>query len=167
MHLKEFKEKVYPLKDRLFRFAYWITKNSEDAEDVVQEVFIKLWHIRAKLEQYDRIDALAMRVTKNHCLNFLKSNKKLVALTNPPTINSTPEPILQLEYQELYKSMNKLINMLPDQHKMIIQLRSVEGYSTAEIAEIMELTENNVRVNLSRIRKKLRSGMSNYYDNEK
>ena len=68
MELQEFQHKVYPLKNKLFRFAKRLLDHTEEAEDIVQEVFIKLWNRRDKLDEYRSVEALAMITTKNLCL---------------------------------------------------------------------------------------------------
>jgi len=76
MTVETFKIEVLPLKHKLYRFAKRLLKNATEAEDIVQEVFIRLWSRREKLSEYKSIEAFAMTITKNLCLDNLKSKKK-------------------------------------------------------------------------------------------
>src|ERR1035437_5019654 len=75
MDLREFKIQVFPLKNKLFRIANRLLDDSEDAKDIVQEVFIKLWNMRDKLDIYRSVEALAVVSTRNLCLDKLKTKK--------------------------------------------------------------------------------------------
>lgn len=75
MELEDFKIKVIPLKGKLFRFAKRLMNSREEAEDIVQEVFIRLWNRREKLDEYRSIEALAMVTTRNLCLDKIKQRK--------------------------------------------------------------------------------------------
>ena len=75
MNAQEFQIQVYPLKNKLFRFAKRILDHTEEAEDVVQEVFIRLWNRRDVLSEYRSVEALAMITTKNMCLDRIKKKE--------------------------------------------------------------------------------------------
>lgn len=167
MELEEFKIEVLPFKNKLYRFAKRLLKNTEEAEDVVQEVFIKLWNKRNNLEDYKSIEAFAMIVTKNLCLDKLKSKKnKTVELNSNFTIKNDSTPYSKMVLSDTIDKVNKIIDKLPEQQKIIIQLRDIEGYDFDEIAEIMKLNLNTIRVNLSRARKKVRDTLVKTYNYE-
>ncbi len=157
MNSQEFTSKVIPLKNKLFRFAKRYLEHTEEAEDIVQEVFIKLWNRREKLDEYRSIEALAMITTKNMCLDKIKSKRYPVDpiddhrrfLENLPE-EQTPD------YSDEIMMVRKAMKSLPQQQQMIIQLRDIEGYDFESIAEILEMNENAIRVNLSRARKRIR-----------
>jgi len=129
----------------------------EEAQDTVQEVFLRLWSKREKLDEYRSIEAFAMIITKNLCLDKLKSSRsRNIELKDQL---ETPGSITPYDHTEKTDMKNKainIINTLPEQQKMVIQMRDVEGLDYDEIAEVMEMSLNNVRVNLSRARKKVR-----------
>lgn len=158
---EQFKIAVFPLKNKLFRFAKRLLEDSVEAEDMVQEVFIKLWNKRDKLSEYRSIEALAMITIKNQCLDKLRG--KRYTHENIDGLHHEVEEVLQdekVDLSDLVGKVQQLIKLLPDQQKMIIQLRDMEGYDFEEIAEIMEMNENAIRVNLSRARKKIRDILS-------
>jgi RNA polymerase sigma factor (sigma-70 family) len=157
MDLPEFKIQVFPLKNKLFRLAKRLLEDHEDAQDVVQEVFIKLWNQRGKLDEYRSVEALAVVMTRNMCLDKLKAKKYPVE--NLENIQAeiqdfSSEPPADLS--EVVSRIREIIRTLPEQQKTIMQLRDIEGYDFEEIAGMLNMNENAVRVNLSRARKRVR-----------
>lgn len=161
MNAQEFQIQVYPLKNKLFRFAKRMLEHTEEAEDVVQEVFIKLWDRREILGEYRSVEALAMVTTRNMCLDRIKKKRYPVEniedhrgfLENLPMETKT-------DYSEEMFRLRKAMDELPEQQKTIVHLRDVEGYEFEDIAAILDMNENAVRVNLSRARKKLREALT-------
>ena len=76
MELTEYKTRILPLKDKLYRFARQLTQHDGEAQDIVQEVFIRLWERRSVLKKYRQPEALAMVITKNLSLDFLKTKRR-------------------------------------------------------------------------------------------
>jgi RNA polymerase sigma factor (sigma-70 family) len=143
------------IKDKAFRFALKILSNKyEDAQDVVQDLFEKLWEMRENLSKYDNLEAVSMKMTKNLCLDRLKHEKmkaqKHSNLLLDRDFNITEPNFDKTNATEIVK---RLIDQLPEKQKMIIHLRDVEGFEFSEIAETMEIDINAVRMNLSRGRK--------------
>jgi RNA polymerase sigma-70 factor (ECF subfamily) len=157
MNSQEFNIQVVPLKDKLFRFARRILENTEEAEDIVQDVFIRLWNHRDRLDEYRSVEALAMMTTKNLCLDKIKIKRYPVEnlddhrrfLENIPADHAP-------DYSEEIYRVKQAMKKLPRPQQMIVQLRDIEGYDFETIADIVEMTENAVRVNLSRARKRIR-----------
>jgi RNA polymerase sigma factor (sigma-70 family) len=167
MDLQEFKIKVYPVRDKLFRLAKMMLQNREEAEDTLQEVFLKLWMLRQGLPAYNSIEALAMKMTKNACLNKLKSQKvkKMVDVTYLEVDSGYETPYKSLERQDDMNTMYAIFEDLPHQQKLIMHLRNVEGYSFEEIEQITGLSINNIRVILSRARQQVKESylkLNNY-----
>jgi len=167
MTVENFKIEVLPIKHKLYRFANRMLRNVPEAEDVVQEVLIRLWIRREKLSSYRSIEAFAMTITRNLCLDKLKlKSAKTDELTKQNELYDSKTPYEEMETSDSYNKIRKLIDLLPDQQRMIIHMRDIEGYGYEEIAEIMNLTENTIRVNLSRARKKIRETMIKKYSYE-
>jgi len=156
MTKQEFVFRVMPLKDKLFRLARRILDEIE-AEDIVQDVFVKLWAKRDEIEQYRSIDAFAMVVTKNLCLDKVKSkayqNGKITDW-NEPIDHRSPERMTELK--DDVKMVHQVISTLPEQQKLIVQMRDVEDMDYEEISEVLKMSVNTIRVNLSRARKAIR-----------
>ena len=157
MSPEEFNIKVLPLKHRLYRFALRMLGKEEEAKDSVQEVFVKLWTNRDNISKYKSVEALAMTVTRNYCLDRIKSKQfRTMSLDRHPVEIRGNSPDDRIEVTDTIGKIHQIIATLPEQQKMIIQLRDVEGLEFEEIAAIMEININAVRVNLSRARKKVR-----------
>lgn len=162
MESKEFKSSlIVPLKDKLYRFARQITQHDGEAQDIVQEVFIRLWERRSVLKQYKNVEALAMVIAKNLSLDFLKTSRsKTIELGEAGgySVDSrTPE--FYAEMKDTTETVTNIINTLPQQQKMVIHLRDVEEMEVEEIAEITRMNVNSIRVNLSRARKTVRAAL--------
>ena len=157
MNQSEFLSAVIPFKDRLFRMAKRLLISSEEAQDATQEVLLKLWTKKASLQSYNSIEALALTMTKNYCLDQLKSKRVQNISMNLGHHNEKQSGFEQnIEDQNNLLWVEKIINQLPDQQKIIIQLREIEQLEFAEIAKILEMNEPAIRVNLSRARKTIR-----------
>lgn len=167
MTIESFKIEVLPLKNKLYRLAKRLLENVQEAEDVVQEVFLRLWARRDRLDELKSIEAFAMTITKNLCLDKLKSKgyrSEDLTERNEQIMNTTPYK--SLEINDSYKKVLTIIDSLPEQQRLIIHMRDIEDYDYDEIAGIMKLSVNTIRVNLSRARKKVRETLIKTYDYE-
>lgn len=157
MQKTEFLNIIMPLKDKLFRFAKRLLISTEEAEDATQEVLLKLWANKGKMEAYKNVEAFAMTMTKNYCLDRLKSkqasNLKLVH-TNYSDENASLQK--QVEVKDSLDHISKIMESLPEQQKMVLQLRDVEQFEFEEIGEMLNMNQTAVRVALSRARKTVR-----------
>jgi RNA polymerase sigma factor (sigma-70 family) len=159
---QEFKIQVFSLKNKLYRFAKRIMDDEEEAKDIIQEVFIKLWKKGDGLKEYKSIEALAMVTTRNLCLDKLKSKKypseSIDKLRNEVEVTGHEE---KQDLSDVVQKIHHIIKTLPELQRSVIQLRDIEGYDFEEISGILDMNENAVRVNLSRARKKIRDILVN------
>ena len=153
-----FRDDILPLKDKLFRLALRITFDRAEAEDVVQDTMIRVWNKREEWTQFGSIEAYCLTVAKNLAID--RSQKK-----EAQNVELTPEmeedseisgPYAQLVNNERMSIIHRLINELPEKQRLIMQLRDIEGESYKEIAKILNLTEEQVKVNLFRARQKVK-----------
>lgn len=169
MTAEAFKENILPLNRKLLGFANHFMKDMDDAKDIVQEIYIKLWNMRNQLDKYNSVEALAMRMTRNLCLDKIKL-KKTVPLTGNLKEDKENIDLDKEQYEELniaVKRVKKAINLLEEPQKSIIQLRDIQGYDYEEIAQILNMNVNTIRVSLSRARKKIREIVTQkYYNHE-
>ncbi|MCX6171625.1 MAG: sigma-70 family RNA polymerase sigma factor [Flavobacterium sp.] len=160
MHQKEFMQLVNPFKDKIFRIAKRLLVSGEEAEDATQEVLVKLWNKNESLNGYKSIEAFAMTMTKNYCLDQLKSKRasNMIIVQNNYTDR---EAGLQerLEDKDTWNWVEKIINNLPEQQKLIVQMRDIEEMEFEEIAKVLEMNEQAIRTALSRARKTIRERM--------
>lgn len=157
MNQHTFIKLIDPVKDKIYRLALRLLISREAAEDATQEVILKLWSRNNKLKEYANLEAFAMTVTKNHCFDQLKlkqnNNLKIVHSNYDNNENNQHR---QLEIEDELDQVTRILSLLPEQQKLIFQLRDVEQYDYEEIAEITQMNETAIRVALSRARKKIR-----------
>jgi len=170
MTTEEFKTRLLPVKNKLFRFALSLLTNRQEAEDAVQEVYLKMWKMRNDLGKYKSTEALMMTITRNHCLDKLKAKKNKAESLNEEINNHLSDnPEIKSEQNDLIDKIKQLIQKLPEQQKTIVHLRDVEGYEFEEVVKITGYDLNYIRVNLSRGRSKIRESINNIqsYDTSK
>jgi len=163
MEIQEFKNKVIPFKNKLFRFALRIVGNAAEAEDVVQEVFIKLWNQREKLHTYNNLEAWSIRMTKNLSIDKTRSKHfNLGIIPDGFDISSNREnPHKMAEQHDTVSRIKIMIDKLPEKQKLVMQLRDIEGMSYKEIEDALSIPMNQVKVYLFRARKQIRTQLIN------
>ena len=165
MKQQEFLNIVLPFRDKMYRLARRILVSSDEAEDAVQEVLLKLWKGKERMSNYNNPEAFAMTMTKNYCLDRLKS-KQAGHLKIVHSNYQSPHARLQdqVEANDGVRMVFEIMDTLPEQQKMIIQLRDVEQYEFDEIAEILDMKPTAIRVALSRARKAVREALIKKYN---
>ena len=156
MELKQFKTDIISLREKLLNYSLMMLGNMDDAEDVVQETFLKLWNIRGQLDLYENPKGFAMQMIKNICIDKLRSRKITVEPEDYQIGYNSQTPYFQLVDKDSIDLVRKIINELPELQKRIILMRDVEGYELEEIAQIVGTQTSAVTMNLSRARKKVR-----------
>ncbi|OUR93295.1 RNA polymerase subunit sigma-70 [Flavobacteriales bacterium 34_180_T64] len=158
----DFVKLVMPFKDKVFRLAKRLLVSKEEAEDATQEILMKLWNNKQKIAEYKNVEAFSMTMTKNFCLDRLKSkqaqNLKIVH-SNYQDNNTSLQK--QVEANDSVDWVSKIIEELPEQQKIILQLRDIEEYDFEEIAKMLDMNETAIRVSLSRARKTIREKLTN------
>lgn len=158
MTTERFKQQYLPLHPKLYRVALALVGNKDDAEDLLQEGYGKLWKKRDELDQIQNPEAFAVMLIKNLCLDFLRSaaaNRHLTSIEeNMVTTSVTPER--EMERREALEKVKILIEQLPENQKQVLKLRGLSDCSMEEIAEITGFSAVNVRTLLSRARKMIR-----------
>jgi RNA polymerase sigma-70 factor (ECF subfamily) len=161
MTQSDFVKLVLPFKDKVYRLAKRLLVSKEEAEDATQEILIRLWNNNEKIEDYKNVEAYSMTMTKNLCLDRLKSkqaqNLKIVH-SNYQDHNVSLQK--QVELNDSVDWVSKIMEELPEQQKIIVQLRDIEEYDFDEIAKVLEMNETAVRVALSRARKTIREKLT-------
>ncbi|QLG43917.1 RNA polymerase sigma factor [Costertonia aggregata] len=157
MNQSEFLNVVMPFKDKLYRMAKRLLVSAEEAEDATQEILLKLWSKNKKISEYKSVEAFAMTMTKNFCLDRLKSKQASnLKLVHSNYTNEDSSLQTQVEAKDSVSWVEKIMDELPEQQKMVLQLRDVEEYDFEEISELLHMKPTAVRVALSRARKLVR-----------
>ena len=162
MEVQEFKERVLPLSRKIYQFALRILRNQHDAEDVAQEICMKLWDNRSELREIKSLEAFAFRMTRNLCLDKIKRKKpqyyddRETSSAKYDEADLAADPAGSLEMRDTMERVNHIISNLPEQQRTLVQLRDIEGLEYEEISDITGLEVNTIRVGISRARKRLR-----------
>jgi len=152
------------LKNKLFRYSLRIVGNHMEAEDVVQEVLVKIWKKEEDLKGIENFEAWCMTVTRNLSLDKLRKVKKtLEPVENHIQIKDEAlDPYQRTRQKELLGIITETMNELNPDHKQVIHLRDIEGYTYKEIAQITGFTVDKTKVYLHRARINLRKALMKY-----
>ena len=158
----DIKKDILPLKNVMYRLALRITLNSQEAEDVVQDVIIKLWKSRDSLGEVRNLEAYALRMVRN-----LAFDRQRMGVNNTEDIDGkdfdSGHSIEQtLEQQEKIDTIRELMSNLPEKQRTAMQLRDFEGKQYKEIADIMEITEDQVKVCIFRARQYIKNNINKF-----
>ena len=155
-----FRNDVLPLKNELFRLALRITLNRAEAEDVVQETMIKVWNRRDRWDEIESIEAFCLTICRNISLDKMKKaenqNQSLEDEHDAPDHSYSSNPEEQAEQRDRVELIRRLIDNLPEKQRSVMQLRDFEGKSYKEIAQIMAISEEQVKVNIFRARQTIK-----------
>lgn len=167
----KFHQSIIPIKDKLYRLALSIVRDEKEAEDIVQDILIKLWQRNDELELIDNLEAYCYRSTRNLSLDRLAfRNSRRVNIVDKENEdrffvdNQSPDKIYM--YNEHVTLLYDYISQLSESYQMVLHLRETENMSYKEIATIMEISEDQVKINLFRARKKIKDQFENYFKNE-
>ena len=150
-----FRDDILPLKNQLFRLALRITLNRFEAEDIVQDTLIKVWNRRSDWEDIDSIEAFSLTICRNLSLDHIKKkendNNSLedVKGVEPLSSSNPQDRMIQADRVNLIR---QIVDSLPEKQRSCMQLRDFDGKSYKEIAVILDITEEQVKVNIFRAR---------------
>lgn len=163
MNLEAFESRVLPVKNKLFRFALRFLGDEDEAKDVVQDVFIRVWNGREEMDAIQNWEAWCMRITRNLSLDRIRTQTRRQTRPIEESYHVQHDALTPHESTEVSESMQKISHMiagLPEKQRQVIHLRDVEGYSYQEICEILQLNMNQVKVNLFRARNAVREKLT-------
>ena len=151
-------------KDKFYRFALRLTGNEYDAEDIMQELAIKIWKKGEDFDKLENKEAWCMSVTRNMAIDKIRHNKvrrheNIETVFNVSSDSKNPET--QLESSDTMGKLREIINSLPENYKTVIQLREIEEMSYKEIAKIMNIELDKVKIYIFRARKMLQKMILN------
>lgn len=154
MTSQTFETSVFSLKDEMYRFAKKFLQSSDEAEDLVQDLLLKFWQKKEELLEYGNLKSYILKCVKNDCLNRLKHHQVKM---NFAEVKLHTSDAFQMETNNLKDFILKYISELPEKQRLVMHLKDVEEHEVSEIAEILEMEENAVRVNLMRARQKVKA----------
>ena len=156
-----FRNDILPLKNELYRLALRITLNPAEAEDIVQETMIKVWNKREQWNDIESIEAFCLTICRNISLDKMRKmenqNQSLEESEHDaPDQSYSSNPEEQAMQQDKLMLIRRLINALPEKQRSAMQLRDFEGKSYKGIAQIMDISEEEVKINIFRARQTIR-----------
>lgn len=147
----------------MYRFAMRFVGNPAEAEDIVQEVFIKLWKQKDRLESFSNLEAWCMKLTRNLSIDKLRSKHRRVEDIDGARhmASGGVDPYKKAEMSDMIRQVREIMRTLPENQRIVLQLRDIEGMSYQEVADAADLTLNQVKVNLFRARQQIRTQLAN------
>lgn len=163
MELNEFINTVTAVRSQMVQQAQTYLKDTDDAEDVVQEALAKLWQMRQRIDDAEKMVHLASVIVKNTSLNAIRNRKETHPI--PPCegrsmLASSDSPQRQLELKETRERLQQAITQLPDKQRAVMRMRNVEQLSYTEIAQVLGTTESSVRAMICKARTTLMRHLS-------
>ena len=168
----DFRNDILPLKNQLYRLALRITLDSAEAEDIVQDTLIKVWNKRDDWDHIDNIEAFCLTICRNLSLDSVKrQSHRNVSLEDAPTDSpdSNANPSQQSIANDQLAIVRHIVDALPEKQRSCIQLRDFEGMSYKDIATILSMTEEQVKINIFRGRQTIKSrieSLNNFHATE-
>jgi len=163
MNADVFKDIFLPYHKKLYRIAYRMVENQPDAEDIVQETYIKLWQKRDDTKHIENTESFAVAVLKNTCLDFLRKMKpetvELSVLSQQVGFLET-----QIEDKEKLQYIETIVQQLPERQQQLIRLKHYKELSDKEIEELTGLQTGNIKVIISRARKTIKEQFLRLYE---
>ncbi|MBQ6227367.1 MAG: RNA polymerase sigma factor [Prevotella sp.] len=154
-----FRNDVLPLKDVLYRLALRITLKHEEAEDIVQDTLIKVWNKRDEWENIVSMEAYCLTICRNLALDKMKlraNQNESIENIHLDTPDQGGNPYERMQQKDRIDLVRRMVNALPEKQRSCIQLRDFEGKPYKEIAEILGITEEQVKVNIFRGRQAIK-----------
>lgn len=160
MTTEEFKTSIMPQYINMYRVAVSVTGNGDEAADAVQDAILRLWDHRNKLNNVSDLKSYCASVVRNVSLNYLQRRKPMSSTSQSYEIMSDDDVHGKLEGNDLSDFVGRAMNRLPPDQRQVLRLSAYGEFSNTEIAEMLGISQGNVRVLLSRARKRLKELLS-------
>ena len=164
-----FRNDILPMKDMLFRLAMRITLSREEAEDIVQDTLIKVWNRRDSWDTIESVEAFSLTICRNLALDRMRLRDNQNASLDETTpqggdnhADTASTPYEQTVQRERVTIVRTLIDSLPEKQRSCMQLRDIEGKTYKEIAAVLDITEDQVKVNIFRARQTIKQQFQKY-----
>ena len=154
-----FRNDILPLKNILYRLALRFTCNNAEAEDIVQDTLMKVWNRRERWDEIDSIEAFCMTICRNLALDRMRkmdNHNSSLEDNLHETPSATRNPYEEMNQKDRIQLVRRLVDSLPEKQRTCMQLRDFEGKSYKEVAEILQISEDQVKVNIFRARQTIK-----------
>ncbi len=156
MTTEEFKAEILPHYRYMYRIAASVMRSDSEAADVVQDAMLRLYERRNQLDNVADIRSYCANVVRYACLNIIRSRKEYISTEEISNIDSSQDIHTALEWKDMSGRVGKAMSRLPTDQRNVFRLSAFGGFSNAEIADMLGITQGNVRVLLSRARNKIK-----------
>lgn len=146
-----------PVSQKMYRYALSILKNEDTANDVVQDCLVKIWDKRELLTGITNPESWAMRITRNQCYDWVKTNRYTIDVETTNLVSESDETDHESILNDSMLWLDKIMATLSQKNREIFHLREVEEFTYQEIAEVMSLSLSDVKVSVHRSRQKIKS----------
>ena len=177
---EKFQDLVKRYEQKLYNFSLRMCRNTSDAEDMIQDTFLNVFKYLKNFRHETKFKNWLYKVAASTCIKKRRKSKfapdkelsldEFLPNDEAEKPDSVPEwamlPLDKLLNEELTSVINKTILTLPEKYRVVIILRDIEGFSTAETAQILNLSPSNVKVRLHRARLFLRDKLKGYFEND-
>jgi RNA polymerase sigma factor (sigma-70 family) len=160
-----FKDDVLPLKNELYRLALRITLDNAEAQDVVQETMIKVWNKRDSWQEIESIEAFTLTICRNIAIDHTKrkANQDIgLDDDNNDAVDHSSNPYEELSINDRMSIVKKLIDGLPEKQRTVMQLRDFEGKSYKDIATVLDISEEQVKISIFRARQRIKQQFQDF-----
>jgi RNA polymerase sigma-70 factor (ECF subfamily) len=158
MSIEVFQERVLPMKDKLFRFAFRLLQNVQEAEDAIQDVMAGVWVRRDEWHRWKSLEAYCMAATRNQCIDRIRRQRYRQEIEKAiPAAGAVQDPLEKMMNKEITGRIRRIMSALPENQQLVMHLREVEGFSYNEIAEVLDISLEQVKVNLFRGRQGIKN----------
>ncbi|MDB2385232.1 RNA polymerase sigma factor [Polaribacter sp.] len=168
MNKKEFKHTIFSLSENIFPMVARMLGSTSNAEDAIQEIMIKLWQKRKKLEHHPNVKGFVVLTARNYCIDVLR--KKMLVVDDSTAhlrVLKSSTDFDKLAWEELNLIVQKIIETIPKSQREVFLMRDLDGYEFKEIAFALKISVAHTRVLISRARKKIREELETKYHYEK
>lgn len=159
MNKVSFRNDILPMKDTLYRLALRITCNNAEAEDIVQDTLIKVWNRREHWDEIESMEAFCMTICRNLSLDRIRkmgNHNDSLDDRHQETTSAQSNPYEDINQKDRIQLVRKIVDQLPEKQRTCIQLRDFEGKTYKEIAEVMQISEDQVKINIFRGRQTIK-----------
>lgn len=158
MTARQFTDTFMPLREPLYRVAYYILESDQDAEDALQDLYVRLWNSRDTLDSILNPKAYCMTMMKNECIDRIRRVQiSKVSATQAESLPDDGNAQHSLEVKEQVEQVMKSMSLLTDNERKVLRMRVMEDMTYDEISERTGMNNLTLRVLLSRARMKIRN----------
>lgn len=167
MNKTDFKNRVFDLSEHIYPMVFRMLGNHNGAEDAIQEIMMKLWLKRKKIEHHPNLKGLVILTARNHCIDVLRKKMKIIPIENHEFRDAKTHEDSIFNWEQLNGIIHKILSKAPEQQRDVFLMRDIDGYDFKEIAFTLNITVEHSRVLLSRARKLIAKELETTYHYER